>query len=70
MTFVYLIFLLLSVMLTLYGIMTFISLVAAYIKHGRLVGFALGVIALAISSVALIGGTYGIWRYSTLAFMS
>lgn len=54
-------FVLLAVLVTLYGVLVFLSLVAAQIKHGHQVGFSVGFLALLISAVALTFGPLAIW---------
>ena len=64
----HLFFLLLAVLVTLYGVLVFLSLVAAQIKHGNSIGFSVGFLSLFISAFTLTLGVLGIIANANLVF--
>jgi hypothetical protein len=70
MIFLNLFFLLLAVLVALYGVLVFVSLVAAQIRHGNKIGFAVGFMSLLISAFTLTIGVLGIIVNANLVFAS
>lgn len=68
MVILHLFFLLLAVLVALYGLLVFTSLVTAQIRHGNNLGFGVGFTALLISAFTITLGVLGIIVNGNLVF--